>query len=236
MRFARVRLRAPATAIESLAAFYGGTLGFAATALEGRGVTIGAGETAIEFAPGAANPFYHFAFLVPGDRFDAALGWAAAGARLLPDEESRKVVFEFAAWDARACYFHDPAGNIVELVAHHGIGESAATGAFHPQELIGLSELGLVGDPTTMAEKLARRLGLALWDGTIDEPGRLAFVGERGRTLILCPRGRGWLPTGRPAEPHAAEVILVPAGTHHAVLEAGPYRIVASDPPARHGV
>jgi len=222
--------------MESLAAFYGGTLGFAATALESHGVTIGVGETAVEFLPGAGEPFYHFAFLVPGDRFDAALAWAAAGAERLPDEESGEVVFAFAAWDAQACYFHDPAGNIVELVAHRGIGESATTGAFRAEEIVGLSELGLVGDPTAMAEKLRERLGLPLWDGTLDEPGRLAFVGERGRTLILCPPGRGWLPTGRPAEPHAAEAIVVAAGTGDVALEAGLYRIVASSSPPGHGV
>jgi hypothetical protein len=50
--------------------------------------------------------------------------------------------------------------------------------------------------------------GLRLWDGTIDEPDRLAFVGEPGRTLILAPSGRGWMPTGRPAEPHPVEFRL----------------------------
>jgi hypothetical protein len=49
---------------------------------------------------------------------------------------------------------------------------------------------------------------LGLWDGTVDEPGRLAFVAEKARTLILSPVGRGWLPTGRPAEPYPVEVVL----------------------------
>jgi len=48
-------------------------------------------------------------------------------------------------------------------------------------------------------------LGLQLWDGTIAEPGLLAFVGEKGRTFILAPAGRGWLPTSRAAEPHPVE-------------------------------
>ena len=40
---------------------------------------------------------------------------------------------------------------------------------------------------------------------------RLAFVGEKARTLILCRAGRPWLPTGRPAEAHPVEVVLVGA-------------------------
>ena len=51
-------------------------------------------------------------------------------------------------------------------------------------------------------------VGLQMWDGTIDEPGSLAFVGEQARTLILAPPGRGWLPTGRPAEAHPLAVRL----------------------------
>ena len=113
----------------------------------------------------------------------------------LPDRETGEVVFDFDHWDAKAFYFHDPAGNIVEVIAHEGIDEH------------GLSELGLVGDPNELAPPLLE-LGLELWDGTLDEPGRLAFIGERGRTLILSPEGRGWLPTGRPAEPHPVEAVI----------------------------
>jgi hypothetical protein len=36
------------------------------------------GPTGLEFVAAAGEPFYHFAFLVPGDRFDAAFDWAYA--------------------------------------------------------------------------------------------------------------------------------------------------------------
>lgn len=65
-----------------------------------------------------------------------------------------------------------------------------------------------------MARRLADELRLKLWDGTVDEPGQLSFVGEKGRTLILSPPGRGWLPTRRPAEAHPVDAVLagVPNG------------------------
>ena len=87
-----------------------------------------------------------------------------------------------------ACYFHDPAGNIVELIAHHGVGEAGNTGTFGAGELLGVSEVGLVCDPPSLAEALERELGLEVWDGTVEGEGRLAFVGEKARTLILCRR------------------------------------------------
>jgi hypothetical protein len=183
MRFVEVTLAAPADLVPELAAFYDGMTG----------------ETALRFVPGEGEPFYHFALLVPGDRFDAAHAWA--------DERFELVggAFDFKNWDARAVYFLDAAGNIVELIAHHELEETGRTGAFGAEEIVGFSELGLVGN---RAENL-RMSRLPLWSGTIDDSERLAFIGEKGRTLILAEEGRGWLPTGRPAEIHPVEFELV---------------------------
>ena len=198
VRFAEVTLAAPL----DLRDFYGGELG-----LPLDGETILVGETRLRFGVEAGGAFYHFAFLVPGDRFDTALAWAQGRVELLGE------VFDFEDWDARAVYFHDPAGNIVELVAHHELEKNRRRGAFDVEELAGFSELGIVGDPPRELRMLESR-GLRLWDGTIEEPDRLAFVGEKGRTLILAPSGRGWLPTGRAAEPHPVELVLELDGTH----------------------
>jgi catechol 2,3-dioxygenase-like lactoylglutathione lyase family enzyme len=192
MRFAEVTLAAPL----DLRGFYGGGLGLP---VEGEEIVVG--ETRLRFALEAGGAFYHFALLVPGDRFDAALDWAQERVELLGD------VFEFENWDAKAVYFHDPAGNIVELIAHRGLEENGRSGPFVGEELVGFSELGIVGDPPSLLSQLEAQ-GLELWSGTVDEPDRLAFVGEKGRTLILAPPGRGWLPTDRPAEPHPVEYVL----------------------------
>jgi catechol 2,3-dioxygenase-like lactoylglutathione lyase family enzyme len=220
----RVRLNAPPSVIPALAGFYGRTLGLH-VAVDPRRCTVATRETTIEFAgrPGAA--FYHFALLVPGNRADAAIAWLEERAPLLPDSESGDPVFEFDDWDARAVYVHDPAGNIVELIAHRGIEESACEGPFQPAELVGVSELGLVGDTAAIAARLTAELGLEVWDGTVEKPGRLAFVGERARTLILAPPGRGWLPTGRRAEIHAVDAELAGASPGAIALEDPPYRV-----------
>jgi len=184
MRFVQVTLAAPPPLLAELERFYAGMTG----------------ETELQFRAGDAAPFYHFALLVPGDRFDAAHAWAGARFELVGG------VFDFEDWDARAVYFLDPAGNVVELIAHRGLEENGRTGAFVAEEIVGFSELGIVGN---RAEWL-RIFGLPLWSGTIDDPERLAFVGEKGRTLILAEEGRGWLPTGRAAEIHPVEFELEP--------------------------
>jgi len=182
MRFVEVTLAAPAALLPELDRFYDGMTG----------------ETTLRFRAGKGDPFYHFALLVPGDRFDAAHAWADARFELVGG------VFEFENWDARAVYFLDPAGNIVELIAHCGLEENGREGKFDAAEIVDFSELGLVGN---RRENL-RMSGLPLWSGTLDDPEGLAFVGEKGRTLILAEEGRGWLPTGRPAEPHPVEFEL----------------------------
>jgi hypothetical protein len=192
MRFSEVTLAGP----PELPAFYQDVLG-----LPRDGDAIRIGETQLSFEPGNGEPFYHFAFLVPGDRFDAALAWARERVELLGD------VFDFDNWNAHAVYFHDPAGSIVELIAHHGLEEHGGSGEFSANEFVGFSELGIVGDPPELLGRL-EAVGLELWDGEVEGENRLGFAGERGRVLILAPPGRGWLPTGRPAEPHRVEVVL----------------------------
>jgi D-alanyl-D-alanine carboxypeptidase len=209
-----VRLQAPAQSLGALTEFYSDRLGIPPVV----------GETTLEFVPGNGEPFYHFALLVPGDRFEAALAWTRERVELLPDQESGDPVFDFRNWDAQACYFHDPAGSIVELIAHRGVGESGAEGAFAGDEILGLSELGLVGNTRSMAGTLRVALELDLWDGSLEE-GHLAFLGERARTIILGPPKRGWLPTRRPADRHPVEAVLSDGPARTVELEGGLYRI-----------
>jgi catechol 2,3-dioxygenase-like lactoylglutathione lyase family enzyme len=196
MRFEDVTLAGPA----DLARFYGDVLGLP---LDGDAILIG--ETTLHFEVQGGGAFYHFALLVPGDRFEAALAWARQRVELLGG------VFDSENWDSRAVYFHDPAGNILELIAHDGLEDDHRSGGFAAEELVGFSELGIVGDRHALVQEL-EAAGLELWDGELDEPDRLAFVGEKARTIILAPPGRGWLPTGRPAEPHPSELKLELAG------------------------
>jgi catechol 2,3-dioxygenase-like lactoylglutathione lyase family enzyme len=219
VRFDRVLLCAPAASLRALDDFYADRLGL--ESVEEPGLRVG--ETGLAFVAGSGEPFYHFALLAPGDRFGAALKWLERRVELLPDPETREPVFDFDNWDALACYFHDPAGNIVELIAHRGVEESGRQGPFGASELVGVSELGLVGDKRELAAALGE-LGLEQWTGDLDAEGRLAFVGEKARTLILAPPGRGWFPIGRPAEAHPTEVEL--EAPSPGVVHVGQSRIV----------
>jgi len=223
LRFVQVTLDAHESKSDALHDFYAGTLGLATA--EERAFSVG--STVLSFRPVADdNPFYHFALRVPRNRFEAALAWLGERAELLPDEETGRTTFDFNFWNAEACYVHDPCGNIVELIAHHELPEeSPADGGFDGRELIGVCELGAPGpDVPAMAQALGS-LGIELWDGTVDEPGRLAFMGGRDGVLILAPLGRAWLPTGRPAEPHPVEALVAGEREGEVVVPATRHRV-----------
>lgn len=238
MDFVEVRLDAPQEAAPELRSFYLDRLGLEGVESGGEdllSVRVGTNVLLFSAAPAGAAPFYHFAFLVPGNRFEAAHAWLEARARLLPDPDTGDTVFDFDNWDAHACYCLDPVGNIVELIAHHGLSEVSAEGSFSGVELVGFSEVGLVvSNKEESVGVLACERDLHVLDGEVDDPARLVFVGERGRTLILCTPGRGWLPTGRAAEMHPVEVVVVGARDGETELSGRTHRVVgrrgASDP------
>jgi hypothetical protein len=211
LEIAELELQAPRGSLPELARFYGGTLGLPAEGggVGGLDVRVGGARLRFAEAPDAEAPFYHLALLVPGDRFAAARAWLDGQVALLPGARGN-AVFDFPAWDAEACYCHDPAGSILELIAHRGIAEGGRGGLFSGRELAGISEIGLVcEDRVALAGRLARELGVEVWDG--DPAGSLAFAGRRAHTLILAPPGRGWLPTGRPAMPSLVRATLAGA-------------------------
>jgi catechol 2,3-dioxygenase-like lactoylglutathione lyase family enzyme len=217
----RAELSAPAPRLGDLAAFYGETLGLAGD----DGPTVRVGDAELAFTGGDGDPFHHVALLVPGDRFAAAHAWLGERVPILPGREGG-TVFDFSFWDALACYFHDPAGNILELIAHRGLAERGASGPFDAAELAGISEVGVVtAHPADAVATLERELGLELWSGAVEDAGGLGFAGRKAHTLVVSSSGRGWLPTGRPAEPHPVTVTFSGAQDRTIELPGTPARV-----------
>ena len=178
LRIARAELAVATARLDAVAGFYEQALGFAVERHDGR-VVIPVGDDVLELvATGdGTDPFHHFALLVPGDRFDAARAWLGERAETLARDDG-ETVFPFDFWDARAVYFHDPAGNIVELIAHAGTAERGATGDFSAAELAGLSEVGIVVDDTAAAVAALER-----------ERGARAVVRQRGAARVRRRQG-----------------------------------------------
>ena len=214
MRILTARLQTAADSLDDLARFYGG-------------LPFRAGGTVVELEPvgDGRRPFYHFALRVPRNRFAEASAWLACLSPLLAGKGG-ETTFEFDFWNAQACYALDPGDNIVELISHRELpDESSVEGAFGADELLGMCELGLVCPDPRAAAAALDPLDITLWSGTLDEPGGLAFMGGRDGVLILSEPGRGWMPTGRPAEPWPVDVVV--EGTNGAVAQLSGHRIAA---------
>jgi catechol 2,3-dioxygenase-like lactoylglutathione lyase family enzyme len=211
-----VELTCPPATHDSLRHFYIDTLGFPATSPGGDRFVLGVGGAELAFVAADEAAFYHFALLVPPTRFDAAREWATVRVKLLSGAGG-DATFTFPAWNARAFYFHDPAGNIVELIAHD-FGDQTHD-EFSADELEAISEVGLVvSRPAEAAGLLEREAGLELWSGGVKGPEALGFVGRQAHTLIVVPTGRGWLPTGRAAKPHPVAVTVAGPGLPRVTL------------------
>lgn len=228
LRLAEAVLAAPADRLGELERFYGDALGLPC-GRDGDGLSVPLGDDRLRLVAGPGAPFHHVAFLVARRRFDAAHAWLGERTTLLPRAGTGDTVFEFGFWNARACYCHDPAGNILELIGHEEADAAAVDGPFGAVDLQGISEVGLVTpDPFGAAEALERELGLTVWSGAVTRDGpSFGFVGRKAHTLILTPPGRGWLPTGRPSEVHPVEVTISGAGPGEARLPGTPHMVRA---------
>ena len=132
----------------------------------------------------------HFAVNVGS--FADAVEWARGQADLIEDD----VPFE--AWRARAAYYFDPAGNLVELIARE-----RAPG---DELLIEVSEVGLpVADVGAAVDFFEAELGLPHFSGDRES---FSAVGDDHGLFIVVPVGRDWLFTDRPSSDAPVRVTI----------------------------
>ncbi|HYF62632.1 MAG TPA: hypothetical protein VD886_07445, partial [Herpetosiphonaceae bacterium] len=120
MRIVEVHLQSPDLARQR--EFYARVFGLAPLPGPAGELRFAIGASQLIFRPAPAGPpgLYHFAFNIPANQFAAAAAWARPRLDLIADADGADT-FHFASWDAHALYFADPDGNIVELIARHGL-------------------------------------------------------------------------------------------------------------------
>lgn len=159
-RFHSIRLQS--ARLDELRRFYTKTLGIPLLGEDERRISLAFGKTTIHFDEAAQgdDPFYHFAFNIPENKFAEAKAWLRDRCPLLKDNRSGADELYFRDWDAHAVYFEDPGGNIAELIARHTL-PNASEGAFTPSDLLYVSEIGLVSpEPNQLVAGLGEAFGL----------------------------------------------------------------------------
>jgi catechol 2,3-dioxygenase-like lactoylglutathione lyase family enzyme len=192
------KLRIASSIIEELRKFYIERLGF--QELEGvggsDGLTFLAGYTEVTFFPGVDDLKYHFAFNVRPDQLSDAIQFLEGkGISLIPEKPGNNTIVDFSDWWAKAIYFYDPSGNIVEFIARGAIAQAGNAPVFSTASLVGVSEIGIpVDDVAAMCEwvntthniqAFARAKNTVHFSALGDDEGLLLFV-ETGRRWFMA--------------------------------------------------
>lgn len=172
--------------------FYGELMGLSLHE-EAESLTIEVGTTRLIFkqAPDDWRGCYHFAFNVPENQLHEAQEWVTRFAPLWPDANG-ETLFASSSWNANQFYFLDPAGNILECIARHGL-SNASDAPFGSHSLLSVSEVGVAtSDVAATVAQLGRDVGAPVYDGAGSDT--FTAVGDEHGLLIVVKVGRIWYP------------------------------------------
>lgn len=161
-------------------------------------VNINAGATELVFhLATSGDPNYHFAFSIPWNQVQEALAWTEERIPLLELEPGQHLA-DFRNWKAKAFYFMDPAGNIVECIAREPLNIRSEL-PFSGASFASVSEIGIVTDDVTLACRQLNELwSVPLFDRQPPTPNFAASGDDHG-LFIVVKEGRNWYPTQQPA-------------------------------------
>jgi catechol 2,3-dioxygenase-like lactoylglutathione lyase family enzyme len=189
------KLRLLGRKLEEQRQFYSQVLGLPIVEDSANAITVQAGPSKIAFVdekPEYQNPFYHFCFLIPENKLESARLWLAKRWPVITVHGQQ--VIHFREWNAHSIYFLDPAGNIVEFIAHHDL-KNGRSGDFTTDDILHVNEIGVVVDDvskTVVAMK--ERMGIGPFTRASNV---FADVGTREGSFIVVKKDRLWFPERR---------------------------------------
>jgi catechol 2,3-dioxygenase-like lactoylglutathione lyase family enzyme len=208
--------------LDKVADFYGKTLGFEVLQSSASRFSFRIGWTAVTFLQDDSGeaPWYHFAINVPPNQLEDAQALITRTQKLLTNDRGSRFFYPF--WKAEAIYIADPSGNIVELIARHGVGE-ASHKPFDAGSLLCVSEIGLpVVEFDALDRSLRRQLGVQHY---LEPTGSFSVLGDGEGSIILVRDERPWEPSNREAEVHPLRIKLGGVQEAHVTFAALPYQV-----------
>ena len=159
-------------------------------------ITAGKSKLIFEKAKGHINPFYHFAFNIPSNKFEEAFEWMKQKVELLWLDDYKSYIADFVNWHAKSFYFLDPAGNILELISRFALNDILEE-TFSSAHIRNISEIGLVLSAETFqkdVEQLLLQYPLPYFDKQPPLPQFKAIGNDEG-LFIIVPENRIWFST-----------------------------------------
>lgn len=180
--------------LEVMKEFYTQQLGFSLCGEGPNHFQVQVGKSLLEFTNDkvAGEPYYHFAFNIPSNQFQEAKEWLKGKTTLLLEDGEDEADFSF--WPAHACYFEDPAGNIVELIARYKQNPNSES-SFSVKSILNISEIGLIVKDAPMVGEQFKEINIFDSDNDPVTNTSLNFMQDNnnGVFIILTSVDRRWL-------------------------------------------
>jgi catechol 2,3-dioxygenase-like lactoylglutathione lyase family enzyme len=152
------------------------------------------------------KPVYHFAFNIPCNKIEEAFYWVESKTEIIKTDGENKIV-DFKNWNAKAVYFLDNNGNILELIARLDI-ENEDNPEFNSNSILSISEMAIVTDSVMKtANNLIQSLNISFFDKQPPSE-EFAALGDDNGLLILSKAGRNWFLTDLPSKKHWQSIIF----------------------------
>ncbi|MDB5192329.1 MAG: hypothetical protein JWQ96_1892 [Segetibacter sp.] len=192
-----LKLELLTNSIERSQQFYGDVLSLPVTHKDEVSISFKAGASQLTFILSeTSNPFYHFAFNIPCNQLDEALAWTESRVDILPLSPQSKVA-DYGNWNAKAFYFLDFSGNIVELIARYDLNNQSSN-SFNHDSILAISEIGMVTeDVDVVCKQFQREYSLSIF--TKQPPAKnFAAIGDDNGLFIVVTEDKKWFPTDTP--------------------------------------
>jgi hypothetical protein len=159
-------------------------------------ITAGKSKLIFEETNVDINPFYHFAFNIPSNKFEEAFEWMKQKVELLWLDDYKSYIADFVNWHAKSFYFSDPSGNILELIARFDLNDNTEE-EFSSNHIRNISEIGLVFPADGFDNKvnnLLNEYALSYFDKQPPIPHFRAVGNDEG-LFVIVPENRIWFST-----------------------------------------
>lgn len=185
------------TDLDSIRLFYVRKLGLPVLSRSASHCTVLIGWTSLTFrlVDQPVAP-YHLAINVPRGSLEVIMYYFDLD--YLDTQAPGKTIADFPDWRARACYFYDGVGNILEFIARTDLNLEDPNLTF-PELFQGVSEIGMATEDVahTTAE-IQRRFGIGAF-GKSQPATDFNALGDDNGLFIVSKAGRNWLFTDTPA-------------------------------------
>ncbi len=156
------------------------------------------------------KPQYHFAFNIPDNKLDEAIRFISKKLEIIKISD-HEIVADFVNWNAKAFYFYDNNGNILEYIARFDLNHQSNV-PFDGSSIQSISEIGIVTDDVIkLTDDLLAHENLTIFQKH-KRQDHFMVIGDDHGLLIIVSANRAWYPTQQRSEKHYLKAQLAVDG------------------------